>query len=125
MAQLNTLTANGMGVGALGLSPGDSCYDASRSWYQPNFWMTDAECACVVQEGRPLGEQCASVSGVAQTMGHQAGAVTGDVVSGAGEGFGAAVGSVASGLAGTLNLTGLSLLLAVGFGAYLILGRQR
>lgn len=109
-----------MRIGGLGLAPTDSCYDPNRAWYVPEFWITDAECACIAQEGRPLGEQCASFSGVAQTMSGQVGTVLGAGSSAIGEGIGTGLGSGISNFANTVDLSGLMLLGIVGLAIYMM-----
>lgn len=86
-------------LGSLSLGPDDSCYDPNHPWWLPNFLNDSAECACIAADGRPIGEQCASVQGVAQTMGQEIGFPIGAAVGGVGTGITSGVGSgVAAGV---------------------------
>lgn len=105
----------------LGLDPSDSCYDAGRAWYVPNWWIDDAECACIAAQGRPLGEQCASFRGVAQTMGGQAGSVVGGVVGGVAEGVGTGIGTGVEQTFAVGGLSGTLVIAAAVLGAILLL----
>lgn len=105
----------------LGLDPSDSCYDANRPWYVPNWWIDSAECQCIADQGRPLGEQCASFRGVAQTMGTQAGDVVGGVVGGVAQGVGTGIGTGVEQTFNTGGLTGTLVIAAVAVGALLLL----
>lgn len=108
-----------VGVG-IGLAPADSCYDANRAWYEPDWWMTDAECACVAAQDRPLGEQCASFVGTTTTMAGQAGGVLGGASSAIGEGIGSGAAAGLSNFGNSLNFTGFMLLAVVGMVIYAV-----
>lgn len=95
-----TLQVHNNGMSGLGaLQPGDSCYDPNRPWWG----YTDAECACMAAENRPIGQQCASFSGVLATMAGQTGTVVGS-------GVDAAVSSTVGGM----SLGTIAVLAAVG-----------
>src|SRR5882672_2186980 len=100
----------GLGGGrGLGLGPEDPCYDPDHPWYLPNWYNDSVECACMAEAGTsvyPLGQQCATVTGVAQTMGAQAGAVVGSATTVAGGAIGGAVAGVGEGVASSAGLPG-------------------
>lgn len=107
MSAVNLIPARALN--GLGLSPSDPCYDPNHPWYLPDFINDDVECACMAAAETgvyPLGEQCSTVSGVAQTMGAQAGSVVGAVSNVAG----GIVGGAASGISSTIGLSGTVLL---------------
>jgi hypothetical protein len=114
LSSVNILPARALGIRGLGLGPDDPCYDPDHPWYLPDIFNDSVECACMAAAGTsvyPIGQQCATVSGVAQTMGSQAGAVVGDVAQVAGGVVGGATSGVSSGLAATLGLSGTALLI--------------
>ena len=110
-----------MRLGALGLPSSDPCYDTSRtilSWPFESLWNTDAECQCLIDSGRPIGEQCPSFKGVVQTMAGQAGDVVGAGANAVGQGIGSGVASGVSNFAGSLDFSGLMLIALIGLGIY-------
>lgn len=112
-----------MNITGLGLAQGDPCYDPNHPWYDfglESLFNTDAECACLESSGRPLGDQCATFSGVVGTMSGQAGAVVGGAASAVGEGIGTGIATGAGSFAQSVNLSGLMLLAIAGGVVYML-----
>lgn len=110
----------------MGLGPDDSCYDRNHPWWLPNIFNDSAECDCIAAQNRPIGEQCASIRGVAQTMGGQVGNILGNILGGAATGTvqGTAQGVVDTGGNPVMSLFGTSIdwstIAIYGVGAFLL-----
>ena len=118
------MTLGALSLGNLGLSSEDPCYDPNgHPWYDwglESIWNTPYECQCMIDNNYPIGQQCATPSGVV--------AVTAGAVGGAanvvGEGLGTGIATGVGSFAQNINFSGIALLAVAGFVAYALLSKR-